>query len=228
MGVFAVLFQEFESVMGLGLLELLITEIPGTLINLAVYIFIGLGLYTIAKRRGIRNPWLAWVPVARLWLLGCISDQYQSVVKNKATKRRVVLVMTRITILVVSIVVLAACVMLLISIFAVGMDHLGTTDTSKLLAEVMTPLLGLVLLAMLLIPVTIVYTVFYYIALFDVYKSCDPSNATLYLVVSIFIGCCVPIFLVICRDKDGGMLVRQPQPADEALPNREPWEREGE
>ena len=41
------------------------------------YVLQSLGLYTIAERRGIRNPWLAWVPVANMWVLGSISDQYQ-------------------------------------------------------------------------------------------------------------------------------------------------------
>lgn len=32
-------------------------------ISLVFYIFESLGLYTIAKRRGIRHPWLSWVPL---------------------------------------------------------------------------------------------------------------------------------------------------------------------
>ena len=46
------------------------------------YIFRSVGLYTMAGRRGIRNPWLAWVPVADQWLLGCLSDQYQTLVRG--------------------------------------------------------------------------------------------------------------------------------------------------
>jgi hypothetical protein len=32
-------------------------------------------MYTIAKRRQINHPWMAWVPVVDMYLLGCISDQ---------------------------------------------------------------------------------------------------------------------------------------------------------
>ena len=44
---------------------------------LVLYIFQSCSLYSIAKRRGISNPGLAWVPVAVVWLLGSVSVQYQ-------------------------------------------------------------------------------------------------------------------------------------------------------
>ena len=40
------------------------------------YVFESLGFYAIAKRRGVANPGLAWVPVASYWIMGCIADQY--------------------------------------------------------------------------------------------------------------------------------------------------------
>ena len=55
------------------------------------YVFQSLGMYTIAKRRGIHNPWLAWVPVGSSWLLGSISDQYHYVVKGEERSKRKVL-----------------------------------------------------------------------------------------------------------------------------------------
>ena len=55
------------------------------------YVLSAVGMYRIAKRRGIHNAWLAWVPVGNGWLLGSISDHYQYVAKHKTTKRRRVL-----------------------------------------------------------------------------------------------------------------------------------------
>ncbi len=34
------------------------------LLTVAGYILSSLGFYTLAKRRGIRHPWLSWIPVA--------------------------------------------------------------------------------------------------------------------------------------------------------------------
>ena len=69
----------------------------------AQYVFGALGLYRIAKRRGIHNPWLAWVPVANVWLLGSVSDHYQYIVKRKVTKRRKVLLILEIAVVVLSL-----------------------------------------------------------------------------------------------------------------------------
>ena len=51
------------------------------------YVLNAVGMYRIAKRRGIHNAWLSWVPVANVWLLGSISDHFQYVVMQLSTKR---------------------------------------------------------------------------------------------------------------------------------------------
>ena len=52
------------------------------------WIIRSLSLHSIAKRRGIRNPWLAWIPIGSHWILGCVADQYQHLVQGKVTSRR--------------------------------------------------------------------------------------------------------------------------------------------
>ena len=44
------------------------------LISVAIYVFTALSMHTIAQKRGIACPWLAWIPVANLWVLGSVSD----------------------------------------------------------------------------------------------------------------------------------------------------------
>ena len=60
----------------MGLMSTLMS-IPASIIQIAVYVFTSLALYTIAKRRGINHPWLSWIPVANVWILGSIADQYR-------------------------------------------------------------------------------------------------------------------------------------------------------
>ena len=55
------------------------------------YVLSSLGMYQIAKRRGIPNPWLAWLPVGQAWILGSISDHYQYVAKGKQRNYRKIL-----------------------------------------------------------------------------------------------------------------------------------------
>jgi uncharacterized membrane protein YecN with MAPEG domain len=43
--------------------------------SLIFWIISALSLQSIARRRGIRNAWLAWIPVGNQWILGSIADQ---------------------------------------------------------------------------------------------------------------------------------------------------------
>ncbi len=42
------------------------------LIGIALYVIFSLGLYTMAVNRGIANPWLAWIPIADLYIIALI------------------------------------------------------------------------------------------------------------------------------------------------------------
>ena len=65
--------------------------------------------------------------------------------------------------------------------------------------------------------------VFYYMCNFDLYSSCKPDNAVLFLVLSIIIPVCQPFFYLACRKKDLGMVVPQPEmPAYTELPKVDP------
>ena len=58
------------------------------LISIVMYVLQSIGLYKTAKRRGIHNAWLSWLPVGCTWIIGCISDQYQYVVRGKIRNKR--------------------------------------------------------------------------------------------------------------------------------------------
>ena len=55
-------------------------------ICVVMYVFEALSLFTIAKRRGIPNYGLAWVPVGNMWIVGKLADQYDNYVKGKNMK----------------------------------------------------------------------------------------------------------------------------------------------
>lgn len=40
------------------------------IIGLALYLFLSFALYKLAQKRGIDMPWLAWIPVAQMYILG--------------------------------------------------------------------------------------------------------------------------------------------------------------
>lgn len=185
------------------------------LVVVAVYVFCALALYTIARRRKFDRPWMAWIPVAREWLLGSLSDQYQLRVQRRVTHRRKWLLGMQV--ILVSGVVMTVVQLLLVvwNVLDAGYNnYAGEYDLLKVWGSI-----GAVLLLWLvLIAVEIARTVLFHMSLYDIYRSCDPKNATLFTVLGIFFGFLQPIFLMICKDKDEGMYAPK-------MP-REPWETE--
>lgn len=54
------------------------------------YIFGAIGIQTMAKRRGIENAWLAYIPIAQFFIIGSIFDNINAY-KNKQTNYKIIL-----------------------------------------------------------------------------------------------------------------------------------------
>lgn len=52
-------------------LAVLFSMLVGGVLN---YVLQSIALFTIAKNRGMKSAWCAWVPLANAWLLGSVSD----------------------------------------------------------------------------------------------------------------------------------------------------------
>lgn len=194
------------AIVGFALIVLLIVALS----SLVCYIFQAVGLHRLAKRRGLKHAWLAWLPIGSDWVLGCVSDQYQYVVKGKDTNRRTIL-------LVLSIVsaLLGA---------GIGGDSLGEVMRGVNHAlehgihyEASIFLTGGIA-SLLSVGLAITLLVFRSIAVYDLYTSCIPDNNVLFLVLGIIFGFLRPFFIFACRNKDGGMPPRRTVNA-----SREPW-----
>lgn len=184
------------------------------LYSVVSYVLYSLGTYTLAKRRGIHHPWLAWVPVANLWVLGSISDQYQYVVKGRVRNRRKVLVG-------LCIGLFAAVLILLAALVAVAFGGVTGINTAVGAGVAVMLLCYAAILAL-----SVIMLVFEYIVLYDLYASCEPGNAVLYLVLTILISVVLPFFVFACRKKDLGMPPRGP--ATPAQPALQPVEQQEE
>ena len=158
------------------------------------YVLSAVSMYRIAKRRGIHNGWLAWVPIGNYWLLGSISDQYQYVVRRKVTSRRKILLILGIVTSAMSIVYSVLQTSTVLAFAA----NAGTGSEVGMVA------IG-ILVYLVWIGVAITSTVFGYIAYYDLYRSCKPNSAVLFLVLSIVFSVTVPFFLIACSNSDEGM-----------------------
>lgn len=190
----------------LMLLPGLVSGIPTGLFGIAAYILTSLAIYTVSRRRGLKNAWLAWVPVINCWLLGSLSDQYQYVVKGENKSKRKWLMILNI--------LKAALVLMLVVLCLVTAGALIANHH----ADVMGAVVALLTLVLPLCAVTIAFCVIRYMALYDVYRSMDPNNAVLYLVLSILFRPTEPFFLFFNREKDLGMPPRKHRFVEEQPP----------
>lgn len=189
-------------------------------LGIVVYVFYSLALFTLAKRRGILHPGLAWVPVCGArWILGSLADQYVYFTEGKIKYQRRLLLWLE-----VGLYVLLGLFFALVGGMVAGAV---LQDGSQAVTMAIWMMLGY----FLLLVEAIVFAVFQYIALHKIYKSCDPKNTTLFLVLSILFNVTTAFFLFACRNKDLGM--PQPEAAEEPEaaqlseapePEQEPWQ----
>ena len=171
-------------------------------LGIVCYFLRAIGMYSIAKRRGIANAWLAWIPVAWVWVLGSISDQFRYVTKAQVKRKRV-------TLLVLNIINAIGCIALLaiVGVQIADLISLSMADISEevFLVEMMSMLFQMLGMSLVLMGVALAQAIVLYIAMYDLFLSVNPSNAVLFLVLSIFISYTNAFFIFFNRRKDTGM-----------------------
>ena len=176
--------------------------------SLIFWIISALSLQSIARRRGIRNAWLAWVPIGTDWILGSISDQYQHLIQAKITARRKLLLWLNV----------GYAMLIIANGLVQGMTELAAhTEEQLLIWGLASTAISLARLA-----VSITTLVFYHMSNYDLYRSCNPKNAVTFLVLGIIFPVAQPFFYLSCRKKDLGMVVPEIVTAPAEIPMASP------
>jgi len=184
----------------------LVCMILGCGMGIVLYVFRSLGVYGISRRRGLNRPWLAWIPVADQYLLGCVSDQYQYVVKGKDKSKRKWLLGLNLAMAVLTTAFVASLLGVIFQVVNYAMQ--GVQD-ERLMNEAVRGVLGALGWVSSLMDVAIASAVFRFMALYDLYTSCDPRNSVIYLVLSILFPVTEPFFIFFNRNRDEGMPPRR-------------------
>lgn len=200
---------EGAAVGAMGIVTGIILIIYFLLLGVSVvsYVLGAVSMYRVAKRRGIYHAWLAWIPVGCNWLLGSISDHYQYVAKQKVTKRRKIL-------LILSLIQLA-----LVCLFAVGMVVMAlSANTTGAMSSAILAAALMVISYLCMLGISIAILVFCYIAYYDLFQSCKPESAVLFLVLGILFSVTMPFFVFFGCRQDKGMPARRTQQPPEQIP----------
>ena len=218
-------------------------EWTANLVSLAAYVLQAIGLYTIAKRRGIPHAWLAWVPVGCVWILGSISDDFKSRTTGRSYNKRKFLVALSVALLVLSFLTVDVATTAVLKVFTpeevkelavlsseVGTDMYAMTEeeffvyledllaqrmTEPVVAELEQNVINLLLLGLGCLTVGIWAAVLEWMSILDLYESTVPAKKTKYFLLGLLLGI-QGLFIFLCRDKDAMPV---------ALPPEEPWER---
>lgn len=171
--------------------------------NFIAYVCISFVFHSLARRRGIKHGWLSWLPIGQSWIMGSIADDYNYRSNHKVTSHG-----REMTWLTVALSVLGVWSMLL-SFLETGFATIGMV--LNLNFEVMEMLTGLIPLVALAVGIfslilSIWLLVEYYVALHDVFRSCNPKIAPVCTLCSVLLGTWAMIVcLFILFTKDYGM-----------------------
>lgn len=165
--------------------------------GIVCYIFQGIGLYALAKRRGIRAPGLAWVPVLNYWIIGGLGDQQERIEGKKDPRARVSLLVFYI---------LTACCAALVTILMILIVPQMTmaSQYTGVYSAVNTNIAIWTAVYMLMLGIAISFCVFYFLSLNRIYRSCAKSYTAL-SVLSVLFPCIVPFVVFALRKRDANL-----------------------
>lgn len=169
------------------------------LIGLALYLLESIGVYKMAKSAEIKNPWLAFIPVANGWVFGTLAEKYKKKNGTKSARFGIILPVLEGIVLIEAIALTIFTVISIKEITGYALDAVNTS--SEMAPEQFMSLISVIILYFALMAVAIAYAVVFFIALWRVYSSFDKPNDTLYIVLSVVFTISVPIILFIIRNR---------------------------
>ena len=161
----------------------------GAVLSLVNYILTSIGLYTIAKRRGISNPFLAWIPIISCWTVGGIAEEYD---QKRSIKRN-----WKLAILTPKMIVALSIVSMIASCITLAMQNVFSASDILLSSGIIFFYISYTILVMSGVVASIVS----YVCYFKIFESTKTEKALLYLILSMLIPMAMGICLFSCRNK---------------------------
>jgi len=183
-------FGNFSKSMGL-------TLIISVIIALILHLIQGFALYKMAKQQGINKEWIAFMPIANVYLLGRIAEMCSS--NKKATKYGKILYV----LLLAEIVLAVLFLILLLSAFILILNNIQSAidNDTPLSKDMFSNFIPVIIVYFILLAVSIVYTVYHSIALWQIYKMYNKRLALLFIIISVPFSFLSPLFLIfICNN----------------------------
>ncbi len=159
-------------------------------LGLTEYIISSIAFFRIARKRGVSNPWLAWIPIAKTWIFGSIVDNFES---EKGSKRKFRVILLTLSLVISALAILAVIVLVVYSvIIAFSSNSIPTGDEDiAFLISYFVVVLPLSFIAMAYYAVDI-------ICLYKIHENIYSEKSVKYVIVSFL----VPLGRSICLFKN--------------------------
>ena len=168
-------------------------------IGIAIYLLESISVYKMAKSAEIKNPWLAFVPVANDWVFGTLAEKYKKKNGTKSARFGIILPVLEGIVLIETIALTIFTVISVKEITGYALDAVNTS--AEMAPEQFMSLIPVIILYFALMAVAFANIIVFYVALWRIYSAFDKSNATLYIVLSVIFTISVPIILFIIRNR---------------------------
>lgn len=168
-------------------------------ISLTLYILRAIGVYNMAKNTEIKNPVLAFIPIANCFTFGKLAEKYKKKNGTESAKFGVILLVFNILSIVFTVLffVFFAVSATKILGFADQAVKNGTEMTIEMFSSIVVP----AVLYVALIGLLLAFNIIRYVALWRVFAFFDYNNATAFTIFSVLFSFLDPIFLFILRNK---------------------------
>ncbi len=193
------LFEELAEVMGAFLALYGIIFSVFSCAGIVLFILQGIGLYDMSKEAGLKYAWLSFIPCIWPFSLGRIAQRYVKRDGKPSAKFSVWLIVLNVLQILTVIAFLAAIVFAVFAIVA-NAQNSAELDTAMTI-EMFKSLIPAIILYFVLFAAALAYNITYYVALWRIFATYDNSNATLFIVLSIFFNFLAPIFIFVLRKK---------------------------
>lgn len=163
------------------------------------YVFVSLGGQRMARKVGMSNPWMFWIPCANVYAMGNLADTQASLCEGKNTTYRKKMLTWTIVVACAAIPWAIAYTVFMVAAAANGLlDENGVLITldGASLEPLIGPTLFLLAVSLVFLALYIVYVVIYYKTLYRIFKLYAPDGAAGLVVLSVFVSVAIPaVFL---------------------------------
>ncbi len=152
--------------------------------SFVAYIFSGIGIMKMHEKLGLKGGWLAFVPVLNSYAMGKVAEQYIKENGKKSAKFSIFLIIGQI----------------ISTIFVIFMTTILTLGAAFLPASIYTILNAVLTIAAY--GLSFILSIISYVALWRIYAIFSNKNATLYLILSIFVSFVQPFLIFAIRNRE--------------------------